>query len=88
MVKSEACEVEETQILFCYHAAEVITVETGRYTATCEQYKKNMGRKSTRCQPSANVQSVSVYSQLEMETPGQNKKKERRVHLSESEETL
>lgn len=28
LVKSEAREVEETQILFCYHAAEVITAET------------------------------------------------------------
>ncbi len=27
LVKSEACEVEETQILFCYHTAEVITVD-------------------------------------------------------------
>lgn len=26
LVKREACEAEETQILFCYHTAEVIAV--------------------------------------------------------------
>lgn len=32
LVQTLACEVEETQVFFCHHAAEVIAAETSRVT--------------------------------------------------------
>lgn len=47
LVQTEACEVEETQIFFCDHAAEVITVKT---TATREEMcRSKKHRMSTKC---------------------------------------
>lgn len=44
LVKTKACEVEEAQILFCYHTAEVITADRHEITHE-ERYKKNKKHK-------------------------------------------
>lgn len=40
LVQTVACEVEETQIFFSHHAAEVIAAETNRITVVKAQESK------------------------------------------------
>lgn len=42
LVESEAREVEETQVLLCYHAVEVVTAETNVSTAASEDKAGNV----------------------------------------------